>query len=51
VGDGSFLATDKETMRLVCQLAIVEDVESFRAGDGTVYGYECGELLLAFLWD
>jgi len=35
VGDGSFPATD-ETIRLVRRLAIVEDVETFRAGDETV---------------
>ena len=35
VGDGSFPATD-ETMRLVRRLAIVEDVDAFRAGDETV---------------
>ena len=36
VGDGSFSATDEETIRLVRRLAIVEDVDGFRAGDETV---------------
>ena len=36
VGDGSFSATDEETMRLVRRLAIVDDVDGFRAGDETV---------------
>lgn len=36
VGDGSFPATDEETIRLVRLLAIVEDVDGFRAGDETV---------------
>jgi hypothetical protein len=35
VGDGSFPATE-ETIRLVRRLAIVEDVDGFRAGDETV---------------
>jgi hypothetical protein len=35
VGDGSFPATE-ETMRLDRRLAIVEDVEGFKAGDDTV---------------
>lgn len=35
VGDGSFPATD-EIIRLVRRLAIVEDVDAFRAGDETV---------------
>ena len=36
VGDGSFPATDDETIRLVRRLATVEDVDTFRAGDETV---------------
>ena len=36
VGDGSFPATDEETIRLVRRLATVEDVDGFRAGDETV---------------
>jgi hypothetical protein len=36
VGDGSFPATEDKTIRLVRQLAIVEDVDIFRAGDETV---------------
>ena len=36
VGDGSFSATDEDTIRLVRRLAIVEDVDGFRAGDETV---------------
>jgi hypothetical protein len=36
VGDGSFSATDEETIRLVRRLATVEDVDAFRAGDETV---------------
>jgi hypothetical protein len=36
VGDGSFSATDEETIRLVRRLAIVEDVDGFKAGDETV---------------
>jgi hypothetical protein len=36
VGDGSFPATEDETIRLVRRLAIVEDVDIFRAGDETV---------------
>jgi hypothetical protein len=36
VGDGSFSATDEDTIRLVRRLAIVEDVDALRAGDETV---------------
>ncbi len=36
VGDGSFPATEDVTIRLVRRLAVVEDVDGFRAGDDTV---------------
>ena len=36
VGDGSFPATEEVTIRLVRRLAVVEDVDGFRAGDDTV---------------
>ena len=36
VGDESFPATDEVTIRLVRRLAVVEDVDGFRAGEDTV---------------